>query len=283
MRMLLCSAQRSSSTARNSKTDKIASDIEDFDDVILVLIGPEQRRFTLHKLKLCSKSKFFRAACSEHWEEGLQKLIRLPDVKVESFRQYCEWIYTSVIPTSKCTRASELKLKVAEQELFINLYLLGDSLDDVSLRKAATQAIFSHLKAGSGILTPSILANVWSSTPPRSLFRKLLVDCTVGCTDRDSLAKLLESYPPAYIQEVAMAALRKRPTTSFEKSMGNGVQYLELEESSVIKTTRAREIPTTVTTDPSAMQTAGLGKDRAIARVVAARRETSMHLVRKLE
>jgi hypothetical protein len=148
------------------KADETARDIEDFDVIIIVLVGPEECRFSLHKIKLCSKSKFFRAACSERWIEGQEKLVRLPEVKVEVFRVYCEWIYNSNLPTIRCTAGDKETEKAVERNQLAHLYLLGDSLDDLELRRAATQAIFTFLRARCGIFTVSTFAIVWSSTPP---------------------------------------------------------------------------------------------------------------------
>jgi hypothetical protein len=215
------------------RADETARDIEDFDNIITVLVGSEEKRFIIHQDAICDKSKFFKAACSKRWIEGQAKLVRLPEVKPEVFQQYSNWVYSGTITPCRCVDATESNFRVAEQLMFIDLYLLGDSLDDISLRKAATQASLSHLKAGNGIPPPSALAVVWSLTPPKSLFRKLMVDCTIANCEREALGKRIAAYPQEFVQEVAMAALLKCKTTTLEKAIGEGFDYLEPEEQNV--------------------------------------------------
>jgi hypothetical protein len=111
--------------------------MEDFDGIIFVLVGPEEKHFSLYKSKLCSKSKFFKAACSESWIKN--KTVRQPHVTVELFRHYCEWIYSETIPANTCTSGSTDAMKHKEHMLLIRLYLFGDSLDDIKLRNEATR------------------------------------------------------------------------------------------------------------------------------------------------
>jgi hypothetical protein len=57
------------------------------------------------------------------------------------------------------------------------------------------------------------------------------VDCTITNVDRDGLGRSMEHYPPAFVQEIAMAALRKVDITHWDTSMGDGSTYLEPEEA----------------------------------------------------
>lgn len=53
----------------------------DYDSLITVLVGAGEERFTVHKDVICVKSKFFRAACSDRWQEGQEKVVRLPEAR----------------------------------------------------------------------------------------------------------------------------------------------------------------------------------------------------------
>lgn len=215
---------------RYSEADRIDSDIRDFESFITVLVGPDKKHFTIHQDAICGKSKFFKAACSKRWLEGQEKLVHLLDVEVEVFREYCRWVYSGTMPISHCSRESKVKEITAEQGLLINPYLLGDLLDDFQLRRVATKTFYRCLKTTGGLLGPRSLAVVWSSTPPGSLFREQLVDCTVGSADRAVLAERIADVPPEFVQEVAIAALRRSTTTRLERVMSDGSQYLEPEK-----------------------------------------------------
>jgi len=77
---------------------------------------------------------------------------------------------------------------------------------------------------------PGLIAVVWSSTTPRSRFRRLLVENVVARAQRDAFADHITAYPSEFIQEVAVAALRKTPATSWEEAVGDGSKFLELGE-----------------------------------------------------
>jgi hypothetical protein len=218
------------------ETDRIASDIQDFDDTIIVLVGPKEKRFSIHQEAICDKSKFFKAACSKSWIECNQKLVRLPEVEVEVFRQYCKWVYSGLIPVNprpQDDKDGDNKVQSLKRDLSIQLYLLGDLLDDIQLRKMATQALFETLGQCVKLPAPSGLATIWSLTPSQSLFRKLLVNTVVTTVDRDDLARKITLFPPEFIQDVAVAALRKIATANWETGVGDVSRYLEPEELSV--------------------------------------------------
>jgi hypothetical protein len=201
--------------------------MEDYDDIIFVLVGPEEKRFSLHKSKLCSKSKFFKAACSKAWIKD--RTVRQPHVSVVLFRHYCEWIYTGTIPTSRLTPESENEDKAAEQELFAGLYLLGDSLDDIQLRNLAIQRFCVCSEEGDQLPVTTMFTHIWSSTPPGSLFRKQLIDIMVARILRDRFAETIAEYPPDFVQELAVAAMFKAPLVTWKDTVGDNNKYLESE------------------------------------------------------
>lgn len=64
----------------------------DYNDLIKVLVGKDKTPFTVYKDTICEKSKFFDKACStDHWREGQEKLVPLPDVEPGVFKTYLHW------------------------------------------------------------------------------------------------------------------------------------------------------------------------------------------------
>jgi len=105
LRRSICPA-RSLNSIDNSEADVPARDIQDFDKIIVVLVDSEEKHFSVHQDAICDKSKFSKAACSKHWIEGQEKLIRLPEVKPEVFQRYSNWIYSGTILASRLTPES---------------------------------------------------------------------------------------------------------------------------------------------------------------------------------
>ncbi|KAF3228526.1 hypothetical protein TWF191_002382 [Orbilia oligospora] len=69
---------------------------------LTVLVGQEERKFEVHTRLFAAKSKFFKAACStSHFREGVEHLVRLPEIDVESMKRIVAWFYDSrlTLPT----------------------------------------------------------------------------------------------------------------------------------------------------------------------------------------
>ena len=139
----------------------------------------EQKRFILHHDAVCSKSKFFRAACSERWLEGQERIVRLPEAKPVAFQEYCRWIYYGQVADGTCTMTSSNIEKLGETQRLIDLYLLGDQLDDTQLRNQANIKLFKSLQNANTMPSIAQMELVWDSTTRGSSLRKLLVDVVV--------------------------------------------------------------------------------------------------------
>jgi hypothetical protein len=199
-------------------------------------VGPQEKRFTIHQDVICDKSKFFKAACSKRWIEGHEKLVRLPEVKPEVFQHYFNWIYSGVVHATRITPESDTVDGVAEHELFLNLYIHGDTLEDVQLRNLTTQRFCTSLRSGGRLPNYNTCAKTWAATPPGSLFRKQIIDVIIARYCRDDFAVFAENLAgktSEFLQEFAIAALRKLPITTWDAVVGNNDKYLEPEEPKV--------------------------------------------------
>jgi hypothetical protein len=176
---------------------------------VSILIGKEEQQFTVHKDSICAKSKFFKAACSERWIEGKHKVVKLPDLTARDFQTYVHWVYTSRI---------EVKSEEVEQKEddHLKTYILGDVLDDYQLRNAVMDQLINSIPLPKTQASPSFHKHVYECTPAGSPLRKFLVDCKIHDGCRKDFAGNSEKYPVEFLQELAVALLRKVPTTKDE-------------------------------------------------------------------
>ena len=227
-------------TVKHDKTDATDGDIRDFDNdtMIVALVGPSQQRFSFHGAKLCGRLKWLDAFSYTHWAEGQPKQalqITLPEVDVELFRVYWEWVYSGTLSFRRCTPASDAKAKHAEYLLLVNLYKLGCSpqLYDVQLRNVAILELSKSLNACNTIPDQSLFAVVWSIAPRGEGLRTLLLDFMVAKGNRVTIGERLTQYSSAFIHELALAALNKTPIVVWQSATANGPRYLEPEEPEV--------------------------------------------------
>ena len=104
-----------------------------FADHIEVLVGPEKKLFAVHRDVICDRSPFFRAACSERWQQG-SKAIELLDDDPEIFDTYLLCVYKDKINTggseeNKCD--ADITDFDGNYDRLLRTYILADKLGDV--------------------------------------------------------------------------------------------------------------------------------------------------------
>ena len=212
-------------------TDHDRSNIEEFDNIVTVLVGKEEKRFILHQDAVCAKSKFFKAACSKQWREGQERIVRLPEAGVATFKAYSAWIYSGDVAENTCTSTSSDGEKRTTLASLVDLYLLGDTLDDVKLRNKVVMMLFTSIRSMNMLPCISGVQQIWKSTPSGSLLRKMLVDAFVSRLERNGFASCAPSYPADFVREVAVAAMEALPTTTWDKLAERVGKYAEPENS----------------------------------------------------
>ena len=65
--------------------------------IIKILVGVAEASFHVHKTLLVNQSLYFNAALTGDWKEASSGLVRLSDVKVESFELFVSWIYNASV------------------------------------------------------------------------------------------------------------------------------------------------------------------------------------------
>ena len=167
-----------------------------YNDTVLVLVGVEKARFMIHTDTICARSEFFKAACNEHWQEGQEMVVPLPDAQPETFQMYMDLIFGSLAYDNE---SSSLPL--------IKLYILSDFLGDVKSRNRAMQLLLSpeQRKCPSTVSVDFI----WKHTAPGCLLRKWAVDMIAAKLGPVHFARSITMYPAEFVQEIAMKLHRQ--------------------------------------------------------------------------
>lgn len=214
---------------RQILANKRRSDINEFGNIVTVLVGTEEERFVLHQDAVCAKSKFFKAACSKQWLEGQERIVRLPEAGAAIFQAYCSWIYSGELQELTCTAASDVADGIAECKSLIKLYLLGDSLDDIALRNQMNVVLFKAMENQKKLVENGLIRLVWESTVPKSSMRGMIVDVFVSRHSCAQFAERVSDFPTKFVQEVAVAAMEARKTSAWKLVAKRLPQYVETE------------------------------------------------------
>lgn len=198
---------------------------QDFIETITVLVGSDddQRQFTVHKNLICAGSKFFNAACSKLWAEGKARILRLPQANAEAFQAYIVWIYAGKITVNKSTSGQEFRQTV-------ELYLLGDVLDDLHLRNEAMRTLVEKGREWKFHPPPDLMNRIWDLTAPESQLRKMIVDKTIMRLDRACTSQVVD-YPRGLLQSLTMSLLDRVGLVSQAQFESGLHKYLHSETS----------------------------------------------------
>lgn len=179
---------------------------------------------------ICAKSKSFRAACSERWIEGKEEKVELPYVEASLFPCYLIWIYGGKLDVKRYTNEAIEELPSGGYKLaakLVEMYILGDALDDVRLRNRVIQTLVLETKV---LPNSKTIKRIWENTLDGSHIRKMIVRRAVLRTERAPLANALKDYPADLVLQLAGSLLELVPEKdkkSFEQELPS---YLELVE-----------------------------------------------------
>ena len=169
-----------------------------FETVVFVDVGPEQKRYAIHKGLLCSRSGYFKAALTGNFQEAEDQVVTLDDEDPKIFRRFNAWLYTDVL-----VEAAELE-SISTSSIF-EIYFFAEKRIIPLLQNAAIDAILCHNTYHS--IPATQIRDVWTRTTERSRLRKLVVDSRLKGPDEhvmDQFENRLDEYDITFVAAVAM-------------------------------------------------------------------------------
>jgi hypothetical protein len=115
----------------------------DQEDAVTLHVGPTEHVMLAHSSHLARNSDFFKAALKKEWIEGQTRVIRLPEERPDIVSHYLNYTYSKALPKasdSDSTTTPNFK-KNQYYELLAELYVLGERLQDQSIRTAVVESI----------------------------------------------------------------------------------------------------------------------------------------------
>ena len=97
-------------------------------EVVIVLVGPEQEKFAVHKDLFCASSHFFSSALKGGFNEALSGVIKLPEVAPNYFEFLYRWLYS---PPRQNGDPLYQQVPDADSEpdiILLNIYVMADYL-----------------------------------------------------------------------------------------------------------------------------------------------------------
>lgn len=186
-----------------------------------MLIGPEQKRYTVHRQIICQTSEYFRALCNGQWKESSKGVVKLDDVMEIAFNVYICWIYTGRIdvldPASDAEAMSVKHDKNKEQNDFkdtlwrlAHAFALGDRFLDLCFQNTVIDEYALLSQQNNRHLGPETLTAVWETVPSQSCLMRAVVDTVAVRMKASSFNDIVAHLPSGLVNEIAKAQLRDR-------------------------------------------------------------------------
>jgi len=150
-------------------------------DLVILLVGPEEQKMVVHSPQITAHSEFFAAALKKEWVEGQTRQIKLPEEEPDVMAYYIEHIYFGKLPTDIYTTVSPGLEKEQGYKILAQMYVLAERLLDSKCRNRILKEILRlrDLKCKTGVpWNPTCVPIniIYQGTTPGSPARRLLVD-----------------------------------------------------------------------------------------------------------
>ncbi|ETI25631.1 hypothetical protein G647_02405 [Cladophialophora carrionii CBS 160.54] len=116
------------------------SHVEHGNEVVRIIVGPQQEEFTIHKNLICAASTFFQTALTGNFIEGAEQKVTLSEEDPQYLQLAYDWLYSGRVADGVTTYLQ--KEDVCSGDIFWwRVYHLGDRLMMDQLRVLAVAKI----------------------------------------------------------------------------------------------------------------------------------------------
>ncbi|KAK4543410.1 hypothetical protein LTR36_005553 [Oleoguttula mirabilis] len=213
-------------------------------DMITVLVGAHEHRFTVHQDLICDSSDFFKAACNGAWKGAGTKTVTLRDVEQYCFKMYVEWLYDRTVDLFDLAHTCEMEFLEATQDVMpykpdsiathivCQLWVLADFLGDETLKNSAVDMVERHITLLGRWLRTRTAAYVVDNSTPQSGLRRLMIALIVARLKPENLERIGPTMAPSLVLELLKALVAKQERGS-EQDTGNNVDRCKYHEHKI--------------------------------------------------
>lgn len=161
----------------------------------------------MHKHKICARSTFFDAACSDRWSGSETRAIELPEDDPDIFDIYVNCVYNNVVDVGaledRLAGEDRYYLENRHDARLVRSWVLSDKLRDVSASNMFIDALIELSEKVEKLPSKQVLSLALQSSIPSSAICQLFVDYWAYEVDPDAFTTDHSLIPIWFIFKVA--------------------------------------------------------------------------------
>jgi hypothetical protein len=174
------------------------------EDLVTLLVGPEQRKMIVNGTSLARDSEFLKAALKKEWIEGQTRTIALSEECSEVMAQYITYTTSGILSSEDRVYKTWSDFHPIYRSL-VTLYVYSERFINTAIQKAVINELIRLVKIKSsngGFWVPCTkdINIIYRGMPETSPARRLLVDIHVSITSENAVSDDLEH---AFLVDVA--------------------------------------------------------------------------------
>lgn len=190
----------------------------DFGEVRTILVGTEEKSFTVHPNILIQTSTFFNSALSKDscWREAQEKTIRLPEHDATTFSIYLNWLYSGFVDLWD---GNEIITGAGNQDLLydrlISCYALGGYVGDDHFCNALIDSYFDLRNMFKAWPNTRICNRAYRELPENSKITLLILHHIAFVASESSLKSVIGELDSSLVKDIAVVGIEqmRRPGT----------------------------------------------------------------------
>jgi hypothetical protein len=175
----------------------------DPDAFVTFLIGPDEKKFIVHKEFACHYSQVLNAAFNSQFIEGQTQTYRLKDTTEGTFRLFVQWLYYQQLELLQL-QGDDVDNNIAndEDKSLFGLWILADKLGAPHLQNQAIESI-KEICEKSGAISTMHFHYIYDNTSAGSLLRRYMVDECRQSLPREAYIDDPHKFPHEFLIELA--------------------------------------------------------------------------------
>lgn len=176
-----------------------------------VVVGQDKQLFTVHKEEICSRSEFFRAACSAKWSKSTETEkgpIELPEEDPFVFDMHLHVVYKDRVDVGSLLEPIPGEEDIPEEDWvdsrLVKTYLLADRLCDCQSANLIIDDLIELYAENDACPYPQVTSIVANNTTQDSPLRQAFIDFLAYESGQSLIKKTCaeESIPREFICDV---------------------------------------------------------------------------------